>query len=420
VKALSKKKEQGTEAPDGLLAPADAGAPLVRHFPEGEFSPDEGTVLKERGWTPAARAAALEARLAKHAAAGVAPAQAHAAAQQHVATAIQRGLQPPALVTHSHIHGHAVGHASHGVVHKHAHSHVKGAPHPHPASHHHPHAVKVKKMREAFSWTMPFKSKLQAGKRLIQGAAITVGKTLNKVPYTRDELLRSARTLAKKPLYINHLEAVDLSDPQDPRYPGAKQYLALKGEQLSALVRKAIEGIVQRNDPTVGFVRDSEYEDKEQAVEYIAEVTDPATQALVKAGEALGVSIGAVPRNPGEDKPVGIMFEDLSIITAPETPGDPDATVKMMEKLMEMVREPEEIHGRADAHLKMNKPKVEGLNCETCGAGNIWGLFSDKTKQCLACGKVTLLNILMEMRERVLREQLHRVVLHADMRPSHS
>jgi hypothetical protein len=176
---------------------------------------------------------------------------------------------------------------------------------------------------------MPFKSRLQAGKRLIQGAAITVGKTLNKIPYTKDELLRSARTLAKKPIFINHLETAK----------EAKQYFADKGDKLSALVRRAIQGIISRNDPKVGFVRDSEFADDDQAVEYVGEITDPATQDLVKAGEALGVSIGAVPRDMVDDKPVGIMFEDLSIITAPETPGDPDATIKMMEKLMEMMRE---------------------------------------------------------------------------------
>jgi hypothetical protein len=317
---------------------------LERHFPPdiSDLSPDEGTVLKERGWTPAARAAALEARLARHAAAGVAPAQAHAAAHAHITKAIQRGLQPPMLVTHSHVHGHAVGHSSHGVVHKHAHAHVAKAPHPHPATHYHPHAAKVKKMREAFSWTMPIKSRLQAGKRLIYGAAITVGKTLNKIPYTLDELLRSARTLAKKPIYLNHIEAIDVPDPEDAKYPGAKQYLAEKGAKLSVLVRRAIENMIQRNDPQVGYVRDSEFIDEHEAVEYKGEVTDPATQDLVKAGEALGVSIGAVPRDVVDGKPVGIMFEDLSIITAPETPGDPDATIKMMEKLMEMVRAPPE------------------------------------------------------------------------------
>ena len=382
---MSKKKEQ-TSA-EALVSPATAGAPLHRYFPDenpgdvpGEN--DQGTVLKETGWTPAARAAAIEARLARHAAAGVAPAQAHAAAQQHVAAAIQRGLQPPALVTHSHVHGHAVGHASHGVVHKHAHAHVAKTPHPHPASHLHPHtAKKAKKMRESFSWTMPFKSRLQSGKRLIKGAAITVGKTLNKIPYTKDELLRSARTLAKKPIYINHLEAVDVSDTDDPRYPGAKQYLAMKGDQLSTLVRKAIEGIVQRNDPKVGFVRDSEFEDSDQAVEYIGEVTDPATQAALP--EALGVSIGAVPRDKVDGKPVGIMFEDLSTIFAPETPGDPDATIKMMEKLMEMVRQPEGPHGRADVYLELSKPN--------------------------------LIDVLEEQHSRVLREQLHRVQLYGDM-----
>jgi hypothetical protein len=383
VKGLSKKREQGSEPADALLYPAKAGAPRHPYFPKEPLGnvpdqTDQGTLLKEAGWTPAAHAAAIEARLARHAAAGVPPAQAHAAAHAHIATAIQRGLQPPALTTHSHVHGHHVGHASHGVVHKHAHAHVKGAPHPHPARHYHPHAssaVKIptigghEKLQESFSWTMPFKSRLQAGKRLIQGAAITVGKTLNKIPYTKDELLRSARTLAKKPIFINHLETVE----------EAKQYLAGKGDQLSALVRKAIEGILRRNDPKVGFVRDSEFADEDQAVEYIGEVTDPDTQAVVKAGEALGVSIGAIPRDTVDDKPVGIMFEDLSIITKPETPGDPDATIKMMEKLMEMVTAPETPHGRADAHLDSARP--------------------------------SLVDVLTEQLHRIRQEQLYRVEL---------
>jgi hypothetical protein len=181
------------------------------------------------------------------------------------------------------------------------------------------------KLKESFNWLMPFKHMLDGVKHLIKGVAISIGRTKNDIPYTGDELLRSARTLTHKPLLINHLESVD----------EAAEYLATNGNKIPDLVRKAIENMVSTGNMHVGHVLDSEYEG--DAVEYVAQVTDPATQAVVDAGLVKGVSIGAFPRIMSTP-PQGILFADLSLITDPETPADPDATAEIMEKLREMLR----------------------------------------------------------------------------------
>jgi hypothetical protein len=170
---------------------------------------------------------------------------------------------------------------------------------------------------------MPFKTVLEGAKHLIKGAAITVGQTLNKVPYTHDELLRAARTLTQKPLLINHLETVE----------EVRHYLAEKDKLIPAPVKAALQGLIARARTDVGQVIDSEFED--DAVEYVGQVTDSATQEALPLVK--GVSIGAIPRTTG-NPPKGIIFTDLSLIFEPETPGDPDATAEIMEKLREMLQ----------------------------------------------------------------------------------
>jgi hypothetical protein len=257
---------------------------------------------------------------------GSSPDDAHNEATSHLTAALKRGLQPPKLYTHSHLHGHAPGSQLAGVVHKHPHSHVAGQPHPDPRFHHHTHVGKAaEKLTESFNWLMPFKTALEGAKHLIKGAAITIGRTKNRISYTKDELLRAARTLTAKPLLINHLETVE----------EVQHYLAENGDKIPALVKAALQQMIGRGKTDVGHVVDSEFEDDE--VEYVAQVTDPTTQQVVDAGLVKGVSIGAIPRAMG-NPPVGILFTDLSLITDPEIPGDPDATAEIMEKLREMLQ----------------------------------------------------------------------------------
>jgi hypothetical protein len=279
------------------------------------------------GWTQRQCDAAFENRKLRSLKRGSSPADAHAEAQAYVDSLLKSGQKAPALYTHSHVHGHAPWSDLAGVVHRHPHSHIAGQPHPDPRLHHHMHGQSVTPLRlhESFKWLMPFKSAFDGIKHIIKGAAITVGVTKNKIPYTEDELMRSARTLTNKPLLINHLESVS----------EVQEYIASNEPQLHPLVKAALQGIVGRGNVGVGVVNDSEFEDN--AVEYVAHVTDPATQACVdhKPPLVLGVSIGAIPRS-NEMPPKGIVFTDLSLIMPPEVPADPDATAEIMEKLREM------------------------------------------------------------------------------------
>jgi hypothetical protein len=210
-------------------------------------------------------------------------------------------------------------------------------------------------LRESFSWSLPWKLIAEAGKRLIRGAAITIGKTKNKGTYTKDELMKGARTLAGKPILHNHLESVE----------EAQAYLnGIKSDgstfdpaKIPPLVRANIQAMIADNSLSNGEVTDSEFEG--DAVEYEGVITRPTAVAMADAGLIKGPSIGAIPRNRDLKNPRGIMFTDISIITDPETPADSDASMKVMEKLREMVTEPsapvrlrEAISARLELNLK--------------------------------------------------------------------
>ena len=279
------------------------------------------------GWTQQRYDAMFEHRKARSLKRGSSHSDAHQEAVDHLQAGLKGGLQPPQLYTHSHLHGHALGSELEGTVHKHPHSHIVGQPHPDPRFHHHTHTGKktehTGKLTESFKWLMPLKSVLKGAKHLIKGAAITVGQTLNKVPYTRDELLRAARTLEEKPLLINHLETIE----------EVQKYLSENDKHIPDPVKAALQGMIARAKVDVGQVIHSEFED--DAVEYVGQITDPATQEALPLVK--GVSIGAIPRTTGIP-PKGIIFTDLSLIFEPETPGDPDASAEIMEKLREMVQ----------------------------------------------------------------------------------
>ena len=329
-------REQGTFT-DGP-APADAGAPPNPYWPQEALKP---------GWSPIKHEAAVESRKAKAIRRGVSPADAQQEAVQFVDRARTRGMQAPDIYIHNHYHGHGDGSNLAGVVHKHPHAHIRGEPHPDPRQHNHVHTgvpgVLQEKLHEKFTWMQPFQVVKEAGRRLVKGVAITIGKSRNDSKYTHDELLRGGRTLAQKPMFINHLET-----PSQ-----AKAYLAGKRLDTDGVlestfdpalipdaVRGAIQSMVQRGDAKVGEVLDSEYEDS--GVEYQGAITDPKAIDVVDHEPPLvkGVSIGAFPRNRNLKDPRGIMFSDLSLITDPETPGDPDASLSLMEKLREMARAP--------------------------------------------------------------------------------
>jgi hypothetical protein len=319
--------EQANPDESGTLPPGYGQVKLPPPLPTG-YQHEAALPI---GWTQRQCDAAFESRKLRSLKRGSSPADAHAEAQAYVDSLIKSGAKAPTLYTHSHVHGHAPGSELAGTVHRHPHSHISGQPHPDPRLHHHLHGQGAAqlKLSESFKWLMPFKSAFEGLKHIIKGQAITVGVTKNKIPYTEDELMRSARTLTNKPLLINHLESVS----------EVQEYIASNEPQLHPLVKAALEGLVSRSNVGVGIVNDSEFEDN--AVEYVAHVTDPATQACVyhKPPLVLGVSIGAIPRSSGMP-PKGIIFTDLSLIMPPEVPADPDATAEIMEKMREMLLRP--------------------------------------------------------------------------------
>ncbi len=192
---------------------------------------------------------------------------------------------------------------------------------------------KLLETEERFDW-LDESIKLEGN--VIRGHAIHADiPTANKVTYTEDELRHAARTLKGKRLFLNHLEDSDQ----------AREYLKQKGSVLDPEVYDLITRIARRGDPALGEVVDAEYVNSDtRAVEYAARIDDPDALRLMKAGKVIGVSVGAVPRRTIEQNgalPVGVFFEDLSLVTAPERPGDPEATVKLWEKLREMAKEQE-------------------------------------------------------------------------------
>ena len=153
-------------------------------------------------------------------------------------------------------------------------------------------------MKESFRWTQPIQFyKEESGVRLYRVRAITVGTTGNRNMYTADELCLAARSLADRPLNLNH-------GPWLP-YPENK-------------------------------VVDAEFED--DAVEGIIRVKDSATTSLIDAGKIRHTSIEAQARaasTVGSGRMLkGLVFTGMALVSDDFTPGDPDTSVQVWEMLI--------------------------------------------------------------------------------------
>jgi len=206
-------------------------------------------------------------------------------------------------------------------------------------------ASKLAESLERFDWDVTFTPEERAGRHWIRGHAIHVGNTANNVRYSREELMRAARTLVGKSLYVNHIET-----PEE-----TEAYIASKPIE-DAELRALLEELKTKGDMRIGVVTDAEFVD--DAVAYRAEVVNPRAWGLVKAGKAHGVSIGAEPRatEVGDGKrPSGIVFQDLSVLLPPEKPSDAEASVKVVEKLLESLRS----RGDEAAEPEPSKPDMD-------------------------------------------------------------
>jgi len=142
-------------------------------------------------------------------------------------------------------------------------------------------------LKESFGWALPLSlyAEDDGGAKLYKVRALHVGTTGNLNKYTEEELRLAARSLAERPLNLNHFHALGAEDR----------------------------------------VLDAEFEDG--AVEAIIAVGDPVVQALLEAGKIKHVSIEAKFRheacNPAGCEIRGIVFTGLALLTEGVQPGDP-------------------------------------------------------------------------------------------------
>ena len=196
-------------------------------------------------------------------------------------------------------------------------------------------------VKESFQWAQPIDMNYVNGRgeHLIRGVGLTVGTSRNMTKYQRGELLRAARSLKGKPLYVNH-----------------------------------------NRNRKVGFVYDAEFEDEQ--LEYQAIVTDDLIWKKILNKEITHVSPLGVPRSwhrTPEQKllhrrgiragtPLGITFDELSLVVPPSKAGDLDTSIVAMECFLEtclfktkeeaQFREPSNIEtGTLESQLEKLLPK---------------------------------------------------------------
>jgi len=157
---------------------------------------------------------------------------------------------------------------------------------------------RIASMAESFRWAAPVEyykeSEKVPGAKLYKVRAIHCTTTANKNRYTAEELRLGARSLAERPLNINH-QIYDL--------------------------------------PKENKVLDAEYESG--AVECVIQVADPTLQEMIKEGKIVHVSIEAKYRAAEQGDalvPRGIVFTGLGLLTKEVPPGDSLSNIVLWEK----------------------------------------------------------------------------------------
>jgi len=151
---------------------------------------------------------------------------------------------------------------------------------------------------ESFEFAFPFVVKEERDEGLlIEGVAVKVGMSRDYYLYTEEELRRSARTLIKKPLEVDH---------QTPR--------------------------------DFGHVLDAEFDDEKKEIRYLALVKDPILRKEILRGEIKPyVSIRASTRRKEKVDGVllvGLVFEGLSLLKERE-PANPQTSMRVVRDMIE-------------------------------------------------------------------------------------
>jgi len=164
---------------------------------------------------------------------------------------------------------------------------------------------RVASLAESFRWTPPitFYKAVEGDRgKFYKVHAIHVTTTGNRNKYTEEELRLAARSLAERPLNINH--------ERELPFPENK-------------------------------VVDAEFESNR--VEAVIRVEDEEVNRLYEAGKIKNVSIDAKYRTAETGQvlvPRGIVFTGLALLTEGVAPGDPLTTIRLWErKLSESLSE---------------------------------------------------------------------------------
>jgi len=158
---------------------------------------------------------------------------------------------------------------------------------------------RIASLAESFRWAPPIEFyKMVEGEegRFYKVHAIHVTTTGNRAKYTEEELMSSARSLADKPLGLNHQRQLP--------FPRNK-------------------------------VVDSEFEDMK--AEAIIRVVDEEVNRLYDAGKIRNVSIEAKYRSRDAEEtrvlvPRGIVFTRLDLLTEDVAPGDPFTSIMLWKR----------------------------------------------------------------------------------------
>jgi len=185
---------------------------------------------------------------------------------------------------------------------------------------------RIASLAESFRWAPPIEFyKIVEGEegRFYKVHAIHVTTTGNRAKYTEEELRSSARSLADKPLGLNHRRQL--------QFPRSK-------------------------------VVDSEFEDRK--VEAIIKVADEEVNRLYEAGKIKNVSIEAKYRSADMGDvlvPRGIVFTRLDLLTEDVAPGDPLTSIMLWEKKLAESLNPqqrEQYHQAVVAELRRRGVKA--------------------------------------------------------------
>jgi len=155
----------------------------------------------------------------------------------------------------------------------------------------------IASLAESFRWTPPiefYKAVEGTQGKFYKVHAIHVTTTGNKNKYTEEELKLAARSLAERPLNINHEK--ELPFPQN----------------------KSVDAEFEANN-----------------VEAVIYVEDEETNRLYESGKIKNVSIDAKFRTADVGQvlvPRGIVFIGLALLTEGVAPGDPLTSITLWEK----------------------------------------------------------------------------------------